>query len=33
MRSNAMFAKIKQLAIISDNYALLSRFYEALFCK
>jgi catechol 2,3-dioxygenase-like lactoylglutathione lyase family enzyme len=26
-----MFAKIKHLAIISDNYALLSRFYEALF--
>ena len=26
-----MFAKIKHLAIISDNYVLLSRFYEALF--
>ena len=26
-----MAAKIKHLAIISDNYALLSRFYEALF--
>src|ERR1044071_3245314 len=26
-----MFAKLKHLAIISDNYALLSRFYEALF--
>ena len=26
-----MFAKIKHLAIISDNYALLSRFYQALF--
>ena len=26
-----MSAKIKHLAIISDNYALLSRFYEALF--
>jgi catechol 2,3-dioxygenase-like lactoylglutathione lyase family enzyme len=26
-----MFAKIKHLAIISDNYTLLSRFYEALF--
>jgi predicted enzyme related to lactoylglutathione lyase len=26
-----MPAKIKHLAIISDNYALLSRFYEALF--
>ena len=26
-----MFAKIKHLAIISDNYPLLSRFYEALF--
>ncbi len=28
-----MFAKIKHLAIISDNYALLSRFYEALFFR
>src|SRR4029078_9870688 len=26
-----MFAKQKHLAIISDNYVLLSRFYEALF--
>ena len=26
-----MFAKLKHLAIISDNYVLLSRFYEALF--
>ena len=26
-----MFAKIKHLAIISDNYTLLSRFYQALF--
>ncbi|MGE5851734.1 MAG: VOC family protein [Deltaproteobacteria bacterium] len=26
-----MFAKLKHLAIISDNYVLLSRFYDALF--
>src|SRR5258706_5025267 len=26
-----MSAKIKHLAIISDNYSLLSRFYQALF--
>jgi len=26
-----MFAKLKHLAIVSDQYALLGRFYEALF--
>jgi len=26
-----MFAKIKHMAIVSDNYALLGRFYEAVF--